>query len=112
MALKIRLRSQGRRNHIVYRLVLTDARNPRDGKYIEMLGSYDPHIKEENAKVDAERVLFWINHGAELTLKAKSLVKRVAPEVIAEWQRRVEKTRVKACMKKRANRKKRETAAV
>ncbi|MCP5470262.1 MAG: 30S ribosomal protein S16 [Chlamydiales bacterium] len=112
MALKIRLRSQGRRNHIVYRLVLTDSRNPRDGKYIELLGNYDPHQKEEDVKLNAERILFWLNNGAELTDKAKSLVKRGAPEVINELNRRVEKTRAKRCAQKRDSRKKREAATV
>ena len=112
MGLKIRLRSQGRRNHVVYRLVLTDARNPRDGKYLELLGQYDPHVKENGVKVQAERILFWMRQGAELTEKAESLVKGAAPDVLTELHREREKVRAKRCAKKRENRKKRETAAV
>lgn len=112
MGLKIRLRSQGRRNHIVYRLVLTDARNPRDGKYLELLGSYDPHVKENDVKLDAERTLHWLKQGAELTEKAERLVKRAAPEVLSELQRERTKVRLKRCAKRRECRKKGEAAAV
>lgn len=112
MGLKIRLRSQGRCHHIVYRLVLTDARTPRDGKYIELLGTYDPHVKEGDAKVDAERTLHWLKMGAELSEKAEALVKRVAPEVLTELRRERERTRQKRCTKKRQLRKKSVAAAV
>ncbi len=112
MGLKIRLRSLGRRNHIVYRLVLTDARNPRDGKYLELLGQYDPHVKEAGIKVNAERILFWLRQGAELTPKGETLVKRVAPEVVIEMRKERDKTRAKRCAKKREARKNREAAAV
>ena len=112
MGLKIRLRSQGRRNHIVYRLVLTDARAPRDGKYLELLGTYDPHVKENGVKVDAERTLHWLKRGAELSEKAEVLVKRTAPDVLTELQRERDRVRKKRCAKKRESRKKRETAAV
>ena len=45
MALKIRLRQQGKTNHLMYRLVVVDSRAPRDGKYLEMVGKYNPHLK-------------------------------------------------------------------
>lgn len=106
MALKIRLRQQGRRNQTVYRLVLSDVRYPRDGKYMEMLGWYDPQLVENNVKVDAERVTHWLNHGATLTEKAASLVKKVAPEVLAEYNRKIVRAREKARLKKKAARSK------
>ena len=56
MALMIRLRQQGRTNRQTYRLVVTDKKNPRDGKYIEMLGWYNPHEEnEKNLFIDALR---------------------------------------------------------
>ncbi|MCH9611333.1 MAG: 30S ribosomal protein S16 [Chlamydiales bacterium] len=112
MALKIRLRSQGRRNHVVYRLVLTEATAPRDGKYIELLGTYDPHVKEKDVAVNAERTLYWLRQGAELTQKAEALVKRTAPDVLTELNAERSKVRLKRTAKKREARKKRETAAV
>lgn len=82
MALVIRLRQQGSRNRQTFRLVVTEKTNPRDGKYIEMLGWYNPLAGEgKEYKVDQERVLFWLNNGAQLSEKARSLVSRAAPEV-------------------------------
>ena len=68
MSLKIRLRQQGRRNHLTYRLVLADSRSPRDGKYIEMLGSYDPKMDgDKQLSVQADRIQYWVDNGAELS---------------------------------------------
>ncbi|MCF7806721.1 MAG: 30S ribosomal protein S16 [Simkaniaceae bacterium] len=86
MALKIRLRQQGRTNHRLYRLVVADSRLPRDGKYIEKIGLYDPHRKgEEDTVINHERLAFWIEQGAELTEKTVSLIARGAPEVYKNW---------------------------
>jgi small subunit ribosomal protein S16 len=112
MALKIRLRQQGRKNQIVYRLVLTDSRSPRDGKYIETLGWYNP-IESEPEKtlhVEADRLQHWLNLGAILTEKAASLVKRGAPEVISAYQKKQVEARAKACLKRKESRKRKELA--
>lgn len=101
MALKIRLRQQGRKNLLTYRLVLTDERNPRDGKYNEMLGWYKPQ-EEESVSVNGERIGYWLEKGAQLTEKARSLVKQAAPEVITALDARVAAQKAK----KRAQRKK------
>ncbi len=104
MSLKIRLRQQGRRNSLKYRLVLADSRSPRDGKYVETLGHYDPAMDgDANAHVHADRISFWLDNGAELTQKAEALVKRFAPEVIAELKKRQQEKRVKLAQKRRAN---------
>ncbi len=108
MALKIRLRQQGRRNHAVFRLVLTNSRTPRDGKYIELLGSYDPHSKENGLSLKPERISFWIDNGAILSDNATALVKKVAPDMLAEKTRMKLKKREKVCEKRRASRKKKE----
>ncbi|MCH9627147.1 MAG: hypothetical protein S4CHLAM2_07820 [Chlamydiales bacterium] len=108
MALKIRLRQQGRRHHLVYRLVLSDARSPRDGKYIELLGWYNPHEDEaeKNLKVQSDRVLHWLQQGAVLSEKAEKLVERGAPEILKEIRKKQVERRVKACQKRKASRKK------
>ncbi len=94
MALVIRLRQQGAKNKQTYRLVLTEKRNPRDGKYLEKLGWYDPFQEgEKQAFVDQERILFWLSQGAQISEKAKSLVKRLAPNAF------VKKARVKKAKK-------------
>jgi small subunit ribosomal protein S16 len=84
MALKIRLRQQGRNNRQTYRLVVTDIRNPRDGKYLEMVGWYNP-FESDTAKemaVDGDRINYWLGQGAELSDKAEQLISKVAPDVI------------------------------
>lgn len=106
MALKIRLRQQGRTNRQTYRLVVTDVREPRGGKYIEMLGWYDPFQEQNNAVIDAERMNYWLGLGAQLTSNAESLISRIAPESLKDYKaKRVEK-RTKQTAKRRALRKK------
>jgi len=84
MALKIRLRQQGRNNRPFYRLVLTDARAPRDGKYLEALGWYNPFESEldKSILVKAERIQHWLNLGAQLSENAENLVLKVAPSIV------------------------------
>ncbi|WP_213357597.1 30S ribosomal protein S16 [Chlamydiifrater phoenicopteri] len=104
MALKIRLRQQGRRNGVVYRLVLTETSSPRDGKYVEMLGWYDPR-GQVNYKLHGERIFYWLSQGAELTEKASVLVKRGAPGVYQEYLTKKLERRAVLCKKRRAYRK-------
>ena len=84
MALKIRLRQQGRHSRPFYRVVLTDVRAPRDGKYIEALGWYNPFETEQDRmlNVQAERVQYWIGQGAELSESVVSLLKSATPAII------------------------------
>lgn len=83
MALVIRLRQNGKKNRQSYRLVVTDRRSPRDGKYVEMLGWYNPFSSEDKSiKVDAERVFFWANQGAIISERVESLLAKAAPDVI------------------------------
>src|ERR1700722_17873138 len=107
MALKIRLRQQGRKNQQTYRLVLSDSRAPRDGKYLEVLGWYNPQEKEleKNLKLHGERVDYWLNKGAVLTEKAGALVKRGAPDVMSSYNKRLVEARAKISKKKKASRK-------
>lgn len=84
MALKIRLRQQGRHSRPFYRVVLTDVRAPRDGKYIEALGWYNPFETEQDRmlNVQAERVQYWIGQGAELSESVVSLLKAATPAIV------------------------------
>jgi small subunit ribosomal protein S16 len=108
MALKIRLRGQGKKNSPFFRLVLTESRNPRDGKYIEALGWYNPFEEElEKAlSVQGERVSYWLEKGAVITESAEALVKKSCPQVILAYrQKRLAKT-AKECEKRRESKKK------
>lgn len=89
MVLKIRLRQQGRTNRLTYRLVVADSRSPRDGKYVENLGYYDPHMEgEKDAVLHEDRIQHWVDQGAELSEKAEALVARKAPGVIKSLRER------------------------
>lgn len=69
--LKIRLMRTGRRNQPSYRIVVTEARSKRDGKYIENLGRWNPRTKE--VKINKKRYHYWLDHGAQPTEKARKL---------------------------------------
>jgi small subunit ribosomal protein S16 len=64
VATRIRLARGGKRHRPFYRIVVTDSRSPRDGKFIERIGSYDPLLSENKATVDLERARHWLNVGA------------------------------------------------
>ncbi len=76
MAVKIRLRRTGCNNCISFRVVATDSRSPRDGKFLETLGWYDPKREGENYKLDWERVSYWTSRGAQLSETVASLVRK------------------------------------
>jgi small subunit ribosomal protein S16 len=107
MALKIRLRQQGRNNRPSYRLVLTDVRAPRDGKYIELLGWYNPFESEQDKMLsfNAERILHWINQGAEISQNAESLVAKAAPSVIRAKTEKIVAHKAKQAAKRKARKK-------
>lgn len=86
MALKIRLRQQGRKNLASYRLVVTDERSPRDGKYLEALGWYNPVESNEDkiSLINEERVQYWLGLGAQMTERAASLIAKSSPSIIRE----------------------------
>ena len=102
MALKIRLRKQGRNNRQTFRVVLADSRSPRDGKYLEMLGWYNPFQAENNISVDAERMNHWIGLGAQLSPQVESLICKIAPGVVQDLNTKRQAKRVKMAAKRRA----------
>lgn len=77
MAVKIRLRRMGAKKAPFYRIVVADSRYPRDGRFIEEVGYYDPMKDPSVIKVDTEKVNQWIKNGAQPTDTVKSLLKRV-----------------------------------
>lgn len=78
MAVRIRMMSLGRKHRPFYRIVAMDARQPRNGRYLEELGSYDPLVanKEERVKLNAERVKHWLSVGAKASEKTAILLKK------------------------------------
>lgn len=76
MATKIRLRRMGARNNPFYRLVVADTRFATTGRYLEVLGWYDPKQAEKNFSVKIDRVDHWLGTGAQMSPTAKSLIKK------------------------------------
>jgi small subunit ribosomal protein S16 len=64
LSVKIRMRRIGARKHPYYRLVVADSRSPRDGKFIEILGTYNPMTDPVTLKIDEERIKLWLHKGA------------------------------------------------
>ena len=73
---KIRLRRIGTRNVPAYRIVVADARSPRDGRFIENLGTYDPRKAGENFRVDLDRARYWVQKGAQPSDTVRSILKK------------------------------------
>jgi small subunit ribosomal protein S16 len=76
MAVKIRLKRIGAKKKPFYRVVVADSRYPRDGRFIEEIGTYNPLVNPAQFKVDAEVVQKWIKNGAQPTDTVKSLLKK------------------------------------
>lgn len=81
MAVKIRMKKMGRKHRPFFRICATDSRNPRDGRVIEELGTYDPMIVDTDARttLDVERVAYWLGVGAKPTEKVGILIKKYGP---------------------------------
>ena len=76
MAVKIRLRRMGAKKNPFYRIVVADSRYPRDGRFIEEIGTYNPLTDPAVVKVDADAAKKWIANGAQPTDKVKALLKK------------------------------------
>lgn len=76
MAVKIRLRRMGAKKAPFYRVVVADSRYPRDGRFIEELGYYDPTKEPSVVKIDDEKVKSWIAKGAQPTDTVKAILKK------------------------------------
>lgn len=104
MALKIRLRKQGRTNRAFFRMVVTDSRAPRDGKYVEAVGWYNPIEAEEQKKlsIKSDRIQHWLSLGAQLTENAANLIRSSSPEIIQEQTEKGLARRAKLAQKRKA----------
>lgn len=76
MAVKMRLRRMGAKKNPFYRVVVADSRFPRDGRFIEEIGTYNPMVEPSEIKIDADKAKAWIANGAQPTESVKSLLKR------------------------------------
>ena len=76
MAVKIRLRRVGAKKAPFYRIVVADSRYPRDGRFIEEIGTYNPLVEPSEFKVDADKAKQWIANGAQPTDTVKALLKK------------------------------------
>ena len=76
MAVKIRLKRLGQKKAPFYRIVVADSRAPRDGKFIEEIGTYDPNVEPSTVKVDEEAAKKWIANGAQPTETVGKLFKK------------------------------------
>ena len=76
MAVKIRLTRMGSKKRPSYRIVATDSRSPRDGKYLELIGFYNPIVEPAEIRVNEEVALKWLRNGAQTTDTAKNLLQK------------------------------------
>jgi small subunit ribosomal protein S16 len=86
MAVKIRLTRTGARNAAAFRVVAADSRSPRDGRFLEILGWYDPKLESSKCDLKLDRIEHWKSQGAEVSDTVKSLVKQAmaAPDAAVE----------------------------
>jgi small subunit ribosomal protein S16 len=80
MAVKLRLVRMGKKKQPTYRLVAADARSPRDGRFIEIVGTYDPRVEPSAVKVDNDKAVGWLRQGAQPTDRARKLL-----EISGAW---------------------------
>ena len=74
MAVKLRLRRMGAKQRPFYRIVVADSRSPRDGRFIEVVGTYNPIDKKNEVTLDEEKIMNWLNKGAQPTDTVKSIL--------------------------------------
>jgi len=83
MAVAIRLKREGARNHPHYKIVVADQRMPRDGRFIEILGTYDPKKAGENFNVDLARAEYWVGVGARPSQTVGSIIAKAKKKAVA-----------------------------
>src|SRR6266487_1950751 len=83
MSVSIRLRREGAKNRPYYKVVVADSHSPRDGKFIEVIGTYDPKRPGHNSSLNVERAEYWISKGAQPSDTVRSLIKKNKKTVTA-----------------------------
>ncbi len=76
MAVKLRLKRGGSKQRPFYRIVAADSRSPRDGRFIDSIGTYNPIPAEYEINIDEEKALYWLNNGAQPTDTVKNLLSK------------------------------------
>ena len=76
MSVSIRLRREGTTNSPYYKIVVADSRSPRDGKFLEIIGNYDPKKADLNTNLDLARVEYWISKGAQPSETVRSIIRK------------------------------------
>ena len=77
--LTIRLARIGKKKHPFYRVVVTEKTRPRNGRFVEIVGTYDPQKKPATVQIDAERVQYWLGKGAQPSDTVRSLIRNPKP---------------------------------
>ena len=80
MSVKLRLVRMGKKKQPTYRVIAADARSPRDGRFIESLGSYQPRMEPAAIEIDSEKALKWLRSGAQPTERVRKLL-----EISGTW---------------------------
>ena len=80
MAVKIRLRRMGKKKAPFYRIIVADSRSPRDGKFIDEIGTYDPNVEPSAVKINEESAKKWLSNGAQSTETVARLFKQAGIE--------------------------------
>ena len=75
MAVRLRLMRMGKKKQPTYRIVAADARSPRDGRFIEIVGTYEPRREPSTVIIDNEKALHWLRHGAQPSERVEKLLK-------------------------------------
>ena len=83
---KIRLRRMGAKKNPYYRVVVADSKSPRDGRFIEEIGTYNPVTQPSEVKIDLERAEYWIKNGAQPTDTVRALIKKAGASVASVEQ--------------------------
>jgi small subunit ribosomal protein S16 len=83
MAVRIRLTRKGRKKQPFYRIVVADSESPRDGKFLDIVGTYDPMQDPAAVQIDNEKLEAWMKQGAKPTQTVESLIKKYVPGVVA-----------------------------
>ncbi|KIE49219.1 MAG: 30S ribosomal protein S16 [marine actinobacterium MedAcidi-G2A] len=81
MAVKLRLVRMGKRKQPTYRVVAADSRSPRNGRFIEILGTYEPRQEPSVINIDNERALHWLRNGAKPTERVEKLLR-----IVGTWE--------------------------
>ena len=91
MATKIRLRRRGHKHYAFYSIVIADSRAPRDGKFTEKIGTYNPNTNPASVELNFERALWWVNNGATPTDTVRSILSREGVYLMKHLQGGVKK---------------------